>query len=83
MNRTQKWQKIALKRGLIMGDMKKQNDALEQQNRDLRAALEAVCEPLIRALIPDEDRGRSDYSDPLFDDATVWDAYEQALKVGE
>ncbi len=40
MNRTQKWQKIALERGVIMGDMKKQNDALEQQNRDLRAALE-------------------------------------------
>ncbi len=40
MNRTQKWQKIALKRGLIMGDMKKQNDALEQQNRDLVAALQ-------------------------------------------
>ena len=42
MNRTQKWQKIALKRGLIMGDMKKQNDALEQQNRDLVAALQAI-----------------------------------------
>ena len=42
MNRTQKWQKIAENRLVIMNDMEKQNDALEQQNRDLVAALEAV-----------------------------------------
>ena len=40
MNRTQKWQKIAENRLIIMNGMEKQNDALEQQNRDLVAALE-------------------------------------------
>ncbi len=40
MNRTQKWQKIAENRLAIMNDMEKQNAELEQQNRDMRAALQ-------------------------------------------
>ena len=74
MNKTQKWQKIAENRLVIMDDMEKQNDALEQQNADLGAVLYDAYSAIITLPTDamgwtyDDDQKRSSIRDNLLRD---------------